>query len=978
MPREQLCALIWPEEPLPNARRNLSHLLTHLRLSLPEADLLDFTSETVALNPERTWCDTQALEQIYADRHKLLQLKPGSDEEWRHSLEVVENVIQSYRGPLLSGFSLRDSQEFEAWVGHERQYYECRFLEILFDLIDSYQQRKEYPSAIAHAARYLDIDNLAEEVHCKLIELYALVGDRSGVERQFERCANALEQELGISPSPKTWAMYQAAIGPKPPGLPLSPPGLGIKSIQDTDAPFVGRAELLKTIDLAFTLASTGRSKVLLIRGEPGSGKSRLLQQIAAHYHCNGTVLYSVCSPGLKDLPYHPIAEAFRPVVESKSLDINVSPLWLAEVARLLPEIYTRFPDLPAPLPVRPEEARRRLFEALSQLASSLQTRFHPLLICLDDLHWADSATLEWLIYLANRLASQGLGHLLILGAFRSDQSAILSELRSALNRFGVLEEHLLAGFEAKDVEEILRHHLGSSDDHQGLAAQLHQVSGGNPFLLLETLQALIDSHMIPGRLPDLNNLPLPKTVQETIRQSLIPLNNNERKLLDFMAVVSLPSTISMILEGLGSSEMETLEGLDSLVFHGLLKEHDGVYSIAHDLARLVIYHDLSYSKRKFLHRQCARLLEKFRPDEIPLLAWHFEQSGEPGKAAAYALRAGENAVLGLASGEALNFFSRALDLLKQDAIGLNTPDEIAANYRQQCMALTRRGRVFRSLGEMQSYQDDVEEEARLAIALGDLAALAVVYLREANVHRWFCRYQQARESAEKALDLSRRIKNMLLHARALREIGLADRAVGDFSKARTNLEVALRLFQEQGSVGYEIHTLCNLSTIETYSGDFDRAEKLAHQALTRCEQARMIDLRRIPLGDLGVALAASGRIEQGKECLLTSLDLAREIADRTQEIFCLYHLGRLENSAGQPNTALGFLRNGLALAERLDSRSEQSRLYAGLAEAHYLLSNARLARGFGVKALELAKQHGRRHDQGWAEQILAKIDQNL
>jgi tetratricopeptide (TPR) repeat protein len=201
---------------------------------------------------------------------------------------------------------------------------------------------------------------------------------------------------------------------------------------------------------------------------------------------------------------------------------------------------------------------------------------------------------------------------------------------------------------------------------------------------------------------------------------------------------------------------------------------------------------------------------------------------------------------------------------------------------------------------------------------------------------------------------------------------------MGDYPKARASLENALMLFQEQGNVSYEIHTLCNLSALATYSGDFNRAEKLAHQALARCEQARLTDLRCIPLGDLGVALAASGRGEQGKECLLTSLELAREIADRTQEIFCLYHLGRLENSAGKPAAALGFLRNGLALAERLDSRSEQSRLYAGLSEAHHLLGNARLARGFAVKALELARQHGRRPDLDWAEKILAKIDQNL
>lgn len=978
LPREQLCALIWPEESLAVSRRNLSHLLTHLRLSLPDPDLLDLNSEYIALNPARAWCDTQALEQLYAQRHHALHSRPEAGEQWRQSLDRVEKVIQSYRGPFLSGFALRDSQEFDAWVSHERQYYECRFLEILSDLIDYYQQRKDYANAIAQATRYLAIDNLAEEVHCKLIELYALVGDRSAAERQFEHCAAALEQDLGISPSPKTWAMYQAAIGPKQPGLPVSPQGLAIKSTRDADTPFVGRSGLLQAIDQAFDQAGLGHSKVILVSGEPGSGKSRLLQQVAAHYHCNATVLYSLCSPGLSDLPYHPLAEAFRLVVERQSHNIKLSPLWLSEAARLLPEIYVRFPDIPAPLPARPEEARRRLFEALSQFASSLQTRFHPLLLCLDDLHWADAATLEWLLYLANRLALQGLEHLLILGAYRTSEATRLAEFRSALNRLGLLEEYSLPGLETEEVQQILQHHLGSSEDHQELALQLRQISGGNVLFILEILRILIDSHLLPGGRIALDRLPLPKTVQETIRQRFIPLNVTELQLLDFLSVLSYPCALDWVLEGLSISEMAVMEGLDHLVSLGLLVEVDGVYRLVHDLARLVIYRDLGYSKRKFLHRQCARLLEKYHPQEIALLAWHFEQSGEPGKAAAYALQAGEQAVHELAFRQALDFYSRAVDLLKQAAASLAAADEIAANYRQQCLALSQRGRVFHWLGEMQAYQNDIEEEARLVTALGDEGALAVVYLRQADVHRWFCRYPQARESAQKALELGNQLENGLLQARALREIGLVEDAVGDYSSAAAGLEQALRLFQAQECVSDEIQTLCNLSTIAACTGDSNRAEKLAHRALARCEQAQLSDLRCQSLGALGVALAASGRSQQGKECLLTSLDLSREIADRSQEVFCLDHLGWLEIRLGHPDTALSFLRDGLALAERLDVRSQQSRLYTGLAEAHRQLGNTRLAKGFAVKALELARRHGRHSDLDMAEQILAKINQNL
>jgi DNA-binding SARP family transcriptional activator len=978
IPREQLCDLIWPEVPLPKARRSLTHLLTHLRLALPEPDLVEFTSETIALNPARTWSDTVALAKLYAERYKLLRGYPGSEDDSPLLLTPLENVIQSYRGPFLSNFNLSDSQEFEAWVSQQRQYYECRYLEILSDLIDYYHHHKDHDKAIAYAKRYLEIDSLAEEVHCKLIELYAAIGDRSAAERQFEACAASLEQELGVSPSPKTWAVYQSAAGNRPSGALISPHALAKRSQNGLETPFVGRDDLLAAIDQAYNLAISGRGKVILISGEPGIGKSRLLQQIATHYHCSSTVLFSACSQGLKNLAFYPIAQAFRPVIESQNLSITLSPLWLAEAARLLPEIYSRFPELPASQPARPDEGRRRLFEALSRLAASLQSRFRPLVLCLDDLQWADATTLEWLTYLANQMAFEGLGHILIIGAYQFEEAQPLAELRHALNRLGLLEEYSLTSLAPDEVSQILAFHLGAQQGQQNPAARLHQISGGNPFYLLEILQALIDSHLLPGQPIDPKTLPVPKTVQEALRLRLASADPLERMILELLAVLSHPVHFDMLPELVPAAELETLQAIDRLASRRLLAEREGVYQFAFDLLRLVVYNDISYAQRRIFHRRCARLLEKYFPAEIALLAWHFEQSGEPGKAADYALRAGANSIQALAFGDALDFFSRALNSLKQEAATLTAQEDIAANYRRQIAALSQRSSVFRTLGEMQSNQDDLAEEARLAAALGDQSALAQVCIREANAHRWFCRYLQARECAEKALQLSLAIGDRHLQARSLREIGLAERALGDFASAEASLKQALQLFHDLEETSYEVHTLCNLSALYIYTGNLRRAEKFAQDALTCCEQVKLPFLRRIALGDLGVALAGSGRIDQGRECLLSSLDIAREIGDRTQEIFCLCHLGWLENQAGRAEHALGYLREGLSLAERLDSRAEQSRLYAGLADAHRLLDNIRLAKSFAHKSIELARLHHRRYDQELAEQIMAKIEEKL
>ena len=976
--RDELCYLFWSDNPPSTARRNLTHLLTHLRLAIPEPNLVDISKENVTLDPLRVWSDTYEFNHLLAECRESLPVEHNTVADLTLPFEALVKAVNSYHSPFLSDFSLRECHEFEAWVNRERRDYECRYLEALLDLVGIFQDYKDYDTAITYANRYLEVDNLAEGVHCRLIELYAAKGDHSAVERQFEQCAAILEQELDISPSPRTWAIYQSVLGSRPQAVLLPSQALADSSRAKLKIPFIGHQEILKQIERVVNLARLGRSKIVLISGEQGSGKSRLLQQIASQYHCHATVLFGACNPGIRNLPYHPVAEVFRSAFETHAPLIKVSPLWLAEAARLLPEMYTRYPNLPEPLPAKPEEARRRLFEALYQLASNLANRSSPLLLCLDDLHWADATTLEWLVYLGNRLAFEGLNHLVIFITCRSEEAYCLDELRLALKRLAVLEELHLNGLETDQALEYLRHLFGSSETSQALAARLHQFSGANPFFLFETLQALVENQSIPLKMADLEDMPVPKTVQEAVYQRLASLNPNQRRILEFAAVWNRSFSIDIVKWATKWNELEILESLEDLAKRRILTERDGRYLLHHELVRMVIYNDLSYDRRRILHRQCGKILEHLHPDETTLLARHFEQSGEPGKAAGYFLRAGEEASTTYAFQDALDFSSRALDLLKQEATALAKPEELSINYRKQILALSRRGSAFRALGDMQSYQNDFEEEARIAKVLGDENIQAQIHLREAKAHRWFCRYPQARECAEKALQMGREAGNELLQARAMREIGLAVCDTGNFSTTLSILEEALQRFKDLEEAGFEIHTLCNLSTLFAYLGDFNRSEQLAVSALGRCEQAQLPYLRRIALGSLGATLAGLGQEKQARECLLASLEIARQIADRAQEIFCLYHLGRLENQAGRPEEALRSLRDGLALAERIDARAEQSRLYSGIAEAHRLLRNARLAKVFAYKAIELAKRHARLYDQDLAQRVLYDLEDSL
>jgi DNA-binding SARP family transcriptional activator/tetratricopeptide (TPR) repeat protein len=982
VPREHLCYLFWSDTDESTARRNLSRLLTHLRRALATPKVLVTSGDHVGLDPRSVWSDTAAFERLCAPQGSCRQATVP-----RHSSgQVLQRAVDLCRGLFLAGFSLPDSPEFETWVTLERETWEHLYLEALAALIEDRTVSGECAAAIAYARRYLATDDLAEDIHCRLIELYAATGDRSAALRQFEHCVAVLERELGVSPLPETQAAYRVVLAGETrffprnlvSGAPVTKPAWA--TLPGLDVPLVGREEALRQLEQAYARVRTGHGGVVLISGEPGIGKSRLMQDFATRLQGQVLVLAGAGYLDAQTMPYQPIIEALRPVLGVRRSRFHVHRSWLAEVSRLMPELCALYPDLPPPMSAEPGQARVRLFEALCQLILGLTVGLRPVLLCLDDLHWADSATLDWLAYLGRRLRGS---RLLVIGIYRDGEADTVAELRRSLARQGILSELKLVGLEKAAVLQLLRHLARTLETlriqgDEALASRLRRVTGGNPFFLLEMLRTLIE----PGRwledLVSLEDLPLPDTVRDAVEARVECLSSKARQVLEAGAVLGQTFAFNTVHLTVGRREMETIEGLDELVARQLLREQTSGYWFRHEIVRAAVYRDLSQWRRRRLHRRAGEALEKLRPGDAAALFRHFACAEESGRAAKYALQAGRAAKAVFAHSEACAYFDRALALLEEEAAHLRDPEAVAANQRLQIQVLYERGWALRLVGDMGVYARDSQEVARLAKALGDQHALAHLRWREAYTHRWFCRYAEAREAAEEGLRLSQAIADRLLEARCQREVGLAARTTGDYDRARAALERALSLFVELDEAVYEVHSLGNLSTLHLYLGEPEQALDLARQALARCDQAKLPLERRLPLGDMGAAAAAAGDVDLAQRCLLESLTIARQIADRTQEIFCLGHLGWLCVRLKQPAEALEHLQAALDLAESVGSCAEQSWLLSGLAEAHCMAGDLDGALAHARRALGLAQASGRAYDQGLARRILTglrKID---
>jgi DNA-binding SARP family transcriptional activator len=960
VPREELCYLFWSEAPEAVARRNLTALLTYLRRALPLPDLLAADGDLLRLDHDRTWVDTEAVEYLCVRR------EPGR-------ADILQQAVDLYRGSFLAGFSLPGCPEFEAWVTRERQTWERVYLGLLASLIDNLAAAGDCAPAIALARRYLETDNLAEGIHRRLIELYAASGDRGAALAQFEECLTVLEQELGVSPLPETWATYQAVLqGISPDRAARAGPLWRIWP--GLDLPFVGRDEALARLEELCACARSGRGRMLLISGEAGIGKSRLMQELALRVQAGTLVLVGCSHPETQSMPYHPLVEALRPALIAQHPAGHIGPAWLAEASRLMPELRDIYPALPDPLPDEPEQARARLFESLAKLILGLVAGSRPVLFCLDDLHWADDSTLAWLAFLGHKLYGS---RLLIVGTFQSGHAQVVAGLRQALARHNVLAELGLEGLDEAAVLQLLNHLADRLPADALLARRLWQTTGGNPFFLVETLRSLCEAGPTPARWRYVNGLqawPLPATIRSAVEARLACLSLQARQILEAGAVLGQVFSFDLLQRTVGRHDLETMDGLDELVARRLLRPDKGGYAFCHQVTQAAVYHSLSPGRRRLLHRRAAEALEVFQPNDAGALARHLECSAEYGRAAQYALRAGHVAKAVFGHAEARACFERVLQLLDKEAATLRDPARIAANRRLRIQALDERGWALRLLGDMDTYASDLQEVARLAGSLSDPALLAHLHWRQAYTHRWFCRYDEARRAAEAGLGASIAAGDRSLEAMCRREVGLAARETGNYALAQSCLEQALNLFVETEDTLYQIHTLGNLSTLAWYQGAYEQALTWARQGLACCEQSGSALDRRIPLGDLGAAASALGDAHLARRFLAESLTIARQIEDRTQEIFCLAHLGWLCVGLEQAAEAREHLQAGLALAEGIGSRTEQSRLLSGLAEAHRLAGEPKQARTCAVQALDCARTCGRPFDERLARLILDRL----
>jgi DNA-binding SARP family transcriptional activator/tetratricopeptide (TPR) repeat protein len=969
--RDEMIDVIWPEQPPKDAQAALRPILSRLRRAIAPATLEGRERLRLAL-PEPVWVDVEEATRAVDEARAAAKAA-----DWESTRDESRAALELLRPGFLPGYE-------GDWVDARRRKLEELELEAL-----EWQARSalalggaELGGAERASRELIARSPYRETGHRFLMQALAGSGNVAEALRAYEDLRVLLREELGATPAPEVQELHQrllAGEGAGPPPL-RQPPGTGaprriplpsLLSPRERST-FVGREHDLDLLRAAWQQARSGSRRLVMIAGEPGIGKTRLASEFALEAHDEGTVLYASCQEEAL-VSYQPFVEALRHYARSAGLEwasAAVGP-GAGELARLIPELAAALPAGRAAFDDA-ETRRYLLFDAVSAILAEASAR-SPLLLVVDDVHWADRATLDLLRYVlrAPREAS-----LLIVGTYREAEIGgehPLSELLADLRRGRLIERISLGGLDEGGVGTLIASHAGHKAP-SGLVATVHEHTEGNPFFVEEVMRHLIETGVLSERggrwvsALTSDEIGVPEGVKEVLASRLGRLSDGCGAALSQAAVLGREFNFEVLRVMAEWDEDALIATLEEAVEAQLVVEAHGragpAYAFTHALVRETLYGGVSGPRRQRMHAQAARAIDEVEGEgPVAALAVHHRlagSAGDPAKAIDYSLRAGAQ------------------------AHELSAWEEAAAHWEGALAVMARTGR-------------QESERAGLLVALAELMVVVGDLARQIDyLDRALALYEESGD-AERAAQV---------HSRLGMAYSLIDSIYAehlDIGRAFRHYDAARAMLEQGPPRKARGHLETGVSTALTYALRIEEGIQAATRAMEIAEQ----------LGDEVLWAAAAeahawhrlvaGDLREG----FGTLDRAFEVADREQRPVLAWMgsniRGQLTWGLGAPDEARAFFERSLRLpyvgktAYRQEIADGIGRCHASkgeTAEARRLLSDAKPAwithslkplldlwdgswdqvESLAARVLETSRRTGNRWDEWAAHHVAARV----
>ena len=895
--RDWLAAFLWPDYDDRRAKAALRRTLSTLKTAVGAAAIFA-NREVIGLETDAAWCDVTAFQQALQQQN-------------------LAEAVALYRDDFLAGFSLRDSIPFDDWQVQQQERLRRQLTQALAQLA----QTTTGETAVTYARRWCQLDPLREEAHRVLMRLLAENGRANAALMQYRECVRILDEELGVAPLPQTTDLYHAIQnervtksdkvtrwqGDRVTGV--SAVTLSSPHPFTLSSPLIGRNDELRRMQEVYRqIGADGR--LLIITGEPGIGKTRLAEALLQWAAANGAVTLAARGyEGETNLAFAPLIQALQdgltPAAASRLQAVQT--IHLAEAARLLPALAAGR-DLPAQSALSSPGEQVRFYEGVIRTLSALLDGPAPGILWLDDAHWLDSATQEFLLYLLHRWQKRPF---LLIFCWRAEDlppAMPLAPVIANLRRAGVCEMIQPARFTETQVQDLLMaaERPFSPEFGQWLFAETE----GLPMFVVEYLNALptdAGQHALPAPLP------VPASVRDLLHSRLAQAGETERQILQTAAAIGHSFNLLLVQAGSGRSDEETVTALEMLTARGLLVEHtardQAAYDFSHDKLRALVYEEMGLARRRLLHRRLASVLAAQRGMTTAVsaqIATHYQLAGQEAEAAAYFVQAGDQARALFAHQDALHYY--------RSALALGAPD--AWRLHAAC------GELLMRLGTYPEALSSYETAAALAPMdeLGKLEhQLAQVYQRQGQWALAARKLAQARQRLDQAADPI-----------TLAHLTLDQSLVAHRQKQPAE---ALALAKQARALAEQAADVPMLAQAENMLGMLARGREELATAVTFLQHSRhladscqRLDIQIAARNNLALAWGADGQTDAAISSLEEALQLCQRYGDRHYEAALRSNLADMLHQAGQETAAQEQIRLSATILAEIGREQESWR----------------------------------------------------
>ncbi len=872
--RDHLLSIFWIDLDRASAQQTLRTTLHGLRKSLGDSLIVDDDKLSLANDSQ---IDVRILESNY--QLPITNLQPS--------------ILNLYQGDFLESFSLPDSPAFDDWVAVQREHYRRLAVRGFTALAKQHEVEKNYREAIDALSRALAFDPLQEDLQRDCIRLQYVAGDRAGAIRRYDTLRKLLDEEMGVPPMAETRKLYDSIISDD---LKINDQRLKIAPYQQQTSifnlqslPFTGRAAELQQLQRAEP------RRLILIEGEAGIGKTRLVEEFIRG--SNALALVGGARELESSLPYQPIIEALRtlPATSCDTLSPSVPLIWREEISRIVPEIF------PGAIQrgVTPAD-ESRLWESVNQLLIALAKQ-SPIILFIDDLHWADQSTLALLGYLTRQTSAP----IRLIAATRAAAPrSALGVLIQSLTRENRITRLTPPRLSTEDIQSIA-HHLSPQFAYP-FAEWLTRLSEGNPYVLAELVREAREQKILQHdgvvNLDALTQNLVPQSIYDLIAARLARLSDPARRVMDAAVAVGREFDFEIVARAAALSETAALDALDELRAATFVRPRADdstgrLYIFDHTLSMEVAYREVGEMRHRLLHRRVAESLEAIHRDRIDsfagLIASHFTEGDAPDRAALYALRAAQHAASLAAWKEAITFYEQALSAIRDSRkraeiyLGLGNAQFTSGNAAQASES-------FRAaLTSAQSLNDAARESAARQM-LGQALLLQG-------------RFAEAIALAQSSVS----VESEMLWGIALSLEG------ADLIGADEHLQKAESLWTDRAPRSTLAQIRFERGSVAAQQGDLTRAVELYRHSLATAEESNEAWAQQIlALNNIAYHLhllndsSASDYAERG-------LKLARERGALFQQTYLLSTSGEIALAQNDLERAQKLFDEGLLMAEQ-------------------------------------------------------------